>query len=214
MLLTTLFGTAQLVLQDELRRMVDTSGVPPRAPNFILAWLRHTSFMAEFGWDPEGNLERFRRDLEGAMAEFVAAHGWAVGGSGTVVMNLELSGQSNECTVRAAFAASFYTLGITDDRGTRSVPVGANPALLGRLHGAHPRGFVPVTDGRKLLSREHLRLRFCDLRLYGQKLGRNLTTVNGVPMGPEELELHRGDVIACGGVRVAVESVLGADAVA
>jgi hypothetical protein len=207
MLLTTLFGTAQLAMQEALSAGLDAVTTTPRAPNFIVVTLRRDAFMAEHQGEVRDERERFRRELESAMRNYIASHGWIVGGSGTIFMNVLIENAEAECTVDARIARSVYTLGVMDDRGARSVPVGSSPAIIGRHHEPYPRGFVPLHDARKLLSREHLILIYRDLLLTARFVGRNPTTLNGAPLGAAEVPLKRGDVIACGGCTVRVERI-------
>ncbi|MBS1914293.1 MAG: FHA domain-containing protein [Bacteroidetes bacterium] len=205
--LTTLFGSAQLALQDAVRSGLDAAGSTPRIPNFIVVMLNREQFQAEFGWDVRENLGRIRRDLERALMEFMAAHGWGIGGSGTISLNVVLGDMAMPCSVEARIARSFFGVVINDDRGHREVAVGSNPTIVGRAHDGHPRGFVPVYDGRRLMSREHLHLTFTDLHLSVRNTGRNLTTLNGLPLGTEEVELHNGDRITCGSVSFTVSGL-------
>ena len=205
--LTTLFGTAQLALQDALRRGLDAAASTPRAPNFVVVRLHRAAFAREFGWEPRQNVERLNRDLEKAALEFVAAHGWAVGGNGAVTVNVVLAESGADCAVEARTVQGLCTLEVTDDRGQRTVLVTGNPAIVGRAHEPCPRGFVALYDARKLLSREHLMLRYADLRLYCRKIGRNATTLNGMLMGPEEIQLAVGDTFVCSGMNILVRRI-------
>ena len=205
MLLTTLFGTAQLAMQEALSAGLDAITTSPRAPNFLVVTLRRDAFMAEHQVEIHDERERFRRELEGAMRSYVASHGWIVGGSGTIFMNILIENVEAECTVEARIARSVYTLGVVDDRGARSVPVGSNPAIIGRHHEPYPRGFIPLYDARKLLSREHLILTYRDLALTARLVGRNPTSLNGAPLGDAEIRLKRGDTIVCGTCSIRVE---------
>ncbi len=207
MQLTTLFGTAQLALQDALQRNLDAAGSTPRAPNFITVVLRRESFAREYTGEQHDEIARFRRDLEGALRAFVSAHGWSIGGSGTLVLNMLLRSIPAECEVEARIARSFYELVVEDDGGRRGVPVGSSPAIVGREHDFPPRGFIALHDRSRLLSREHLRLTYADLALRGKLLGRNPTTLNGAPIGDEEFVLKNGDLIACGSCRLTVEKL-------
>ncbi len=205
MQLTTLFGTTQLLLQSALRRNLDAAASTPRVPNFIVVTLRRTSFMAEYDGAMQDQLARFRRDLEAGMRSFVSAHGWSIGGSGTVVLNILLGSIATECEVEARIARSFYELLVEDDRGPRTIMVGSNPAMVGRDHEFPPRGFIALHDRDRLLSREHLRLTYADLALRGRLLGRNPTTLNGVALaGDSAFDLKDGDEIACGSCRITI----------
>jgi hypothetical protein len=207
MLLTTLFGTAQLAMQEALSAGLDAITTTPRAPNFLVVTLRRDAFMAEHQGEIGDERERFRRELESAMRAYVASHGWIVGGSGTIFMNIMIENVEAECGVEARIVRSAYTLAVTDDRGRRPVPVGSNPTIVGRQHEPHPRGFVPLHDARKILSREHLILTYRDLTLAARLVGRNPTTLNGAPLTAAEVPLKRGDVIACGSCSIAVEEL-------
>jgi hypothetical protein len=207
-LLTTLFGTAQLALQEALRKNLDAADTTPRAPNFVVVTLRRERFLQEYRGELAVEIERFRRDLETAMRTFVDAHGWIVGGSGTALVNVLLRAIGEECTVDARIARAFYVLAINDDRGSREVEVGSNPTTIGRAHQPHPRGFVPVHDSLKLLSREHLLLTYGDRELHAKLLGRNPTTLNGAPLGADEVPLHEGDVIVCGSCEITLRNML------
>jgi FHA domain len=203
-LLTTLFGTAQLALQDELRRNLDAADSTPRAPNFVVVTLRPDRFAEEHRGETEEQVERFRRELEMGMRAFLDAHGWIVGGSGTAVINIVFRELVEDCHVDARIVRSFYTLAIEDDRGARTVEVGSNPTTIGREHQPHPRGFVPVHDSLKLVSREHMVLTYRDLTLHARLLGRNPTTLNNVPLDDASVVLHDGDVIVCGACEIRV----------
>jgi len=202
--LTTLFGTTQLALQDALRRNLDAAGSTPRAPNFIVVTLRRESFAAENSGEDRDEIARFKRDLEGAMRAFVSAHGWSIGGSGTVVLNVLLRSIPEECEVQARIARSFYALAIEDDAGKRTVQVGSNPATVGRQHEFPTRGFIPLNDRQRLISRDHLLLTYSDLQLHARLLGRNPTTLNGTAMEETDVELHNGDIIACGSCNITI----------
>lgn len=202
--LTTLFGSAQLALQDALRRNIDSAGGTVRAPNFVIATLPREDFLHEFPGAVEDAVARFKRELEGAMRSFVNAHGWSIGGSGMVVLNVQFGDAVRECGVRAWIARSFYALRIEDDAGGRIVQVGSNPTIVGREHDFPPRGFVALRDARRIISREHLRLHYADLRLHVRLLGCNPTMLNGVPMGEDEVEVSEGDVLECGSCRITI----------
>lgn len=208
MQLTTLFGTTQLALQDALRRNLDAAGSTPRAPNFVVVTLRRESFATEYPGEIQDEIARFKRDLEGVMRTFVEAHGWSIGGSGTVVLNVALRSIPGECEVEARIARSFYELMIEDDSGKRTVHVGSNPATVGRQHEFPTRGFIPLNDRQRVISRDHLLLTYSDLQLHARLLGRNPTTLNGNPMGESEVELHNNDVIACGSCKVTVSGLV------
>jgi hypothetical protein len=161
--LTTLFGTAQLALQDALARGLDRSGPTPKAPNFAIVSLRRERFLADNPGALADERKRFRHDLDAAVKSFLVANGWRIGGTGTMHINTLLR--------------------------------------------AHSRGFVAVKDGARLVSREHIALVFEDLTLTARLLGRNPTTLNGEPLGADEVTMHDGDTIACGHVRVTVRGL-------
>ncbi|MEP7217400.1 MAG: FHA domain-containing protein [Bacteroidota bacterium] len=207
MALTTLFGTAQLRLQGALSDNLDARGGTPRAPNFVVVTLSRESFQRAHSGTLEDERERFRRDMEGAMRGFVASHGWIIGGSGTLFMNIIVKEMGEDCAVEAALARSVCAREMRDDRGTRAVDVGSNPTIIGREHTPHPRGFVPVYDGRRHFSREHLLLTYRDLDLHLHCSGRNPTTLNGAPLPESGSVLRRGDVIACGDCSSAVKEI-------
>jgi hypothetical protein len=206
---TTLFGTAQLALQDALRKNLDAASTTPRAPNFVIVSLRRESFVLEYEGELQNEITRFRRDLDAAMRSFISAHGWGIGGSGTVVIHILLRSMVEACEVQAEIARSFYELEIQDDRGKRTVPIGSNPAIIGRAHDPHPRGFVPLHDALRLVSREHLLLTYTDLHLRARVLGRNLTTLNGAPMGDAEIDVRNNDLIACGACSIRLMNLRG-----
>lgn len=185
-----------------MRRNIDSSGGSSRAPNFIIARLNREDFSAEYPGRAADEIARFKRDLESAMRSFAGSHGWSIGGSGTVVVNVLLDDIPQQCEVQARIARSFYEFSIEDDRGQRTVQVGSNPATVGRAHEFPTRGFIPVHDARRIISRDHLRLTYADLRLRVLLLGRNTTTLNGTPMTAEEVEVKDGDVIECGSCRI------------
>jgi len=120
------------------------------------------------------------------------------------VINMLLGSIAGECDVDARIARSFYTLAINDDRGARTVEVGSNPTIIGRAHQPHPRGFVPIHDSLKLISREHLLLTYHDLALSANLLGRNPTTLNGAPLGDGDAALGDGDLIVCGSCEIKI----------
>jgi hypothetical protein len=204
MALTTLFGTAQLALQEALASNLDTSGPTPRVPNFIIVSLRRDTFVAEHRGPIEEERVRFRRGLEEAAGQFMTAHAWRAAGTGALTLNVVFRSTDADCTVQARVVQYLYELSIRDDRGQRTVQVKANPAIIGRAHDGHPRGFIEVHDDARLISREHLMIRYADLALTVQLLGRNTTTLNGATLGTDPVPLHRGDVVECGRCRIEV----------
>lgn len=207
MALTTLFGTAQLALQDAMAKRIDRSGAAPAVPNFAIVSLRRDRFHADNPGELEEERRRFRADLEQAVRSFLTANGWRVGGTGALVLNVVLRAISEDCTVQVRSVDRLYELEITDDGGKRTVPVRSARATIGREHDAHSRGFVPVRDGARRVSREHLQLHFEDLALGCRLLGQNPTTVNGTPLGDEPVQLHDGDTIECGHVKILVRGL-------
>jgi hypothetical protein len=205
--LTTLFGTAQLAIQDALARQLDSSGSMLRVPNYIVVSLRRDRFQSDNPGELAEERARFRTDLEAAVKSFLVANGWRVGGTGTLILNVVLRAINQDCVVVARTVDRLYELEITDDAGIRTVAVKNVRATIGREHDAHTRGFIPVQDGARLVSREHLLLSLDDLTLTCRLLGMNPTTLNGTPLGPEEVPLHNGDVIECGNVRVVVNGL-------
>lgn len=204
MALTTLFGTAQLALQDALTRHLDNSGSSPAVPNFAIVSLRRDRFQSDNPGELDEERKRFRTDLEQAMRSFIAANGWRIGGTGSLVLNVVLRAIAQDCTVQVRTVDRLYQLAITDDAGERTVAVRSLRATVGREHESHSRGFIAVQDGARLVSREHIVFRYEDLALTGRVLGFNPTTLNGTTLGPEEVPLHDNDVIECGHVRIVV----------
>ena len=207
MALTTLFGTAQLALQDALTRHLDNSGTTAKVPNFAVVSLRRDRFQSDNPGVLAEERARFRADLDAAMRSFITANGWRIGGTGTLVLNVVLRAISQDCTVQVRTVDRLYELEIADDDGRRTVPVKSLHATLGRVHDAHTRGFVPVHDGARLVSREHLALDYEDLALTGRLLGQNPTTLNGEPLGPEPVPLHDGDQFECGHVQITLRGL-------
>jgi hypothetical protein len=197
--LTTLFGSAQLALQDAISSNLERVGLRVAAPNFVTVSLRRSLWLQEFGSGSSDYHERIRRDLEGAMRRFIESHGWSVAGSGVITMNVLIRTIDDDCHVQARVTRGLYEIRIRDDHGARPVRVSTERAVLGRPHSPEPRGFIPLYDGLRLVSREHIELRYRDLILQGHLLGRNPTTLNDRPFVVDaDVPLQRGDVIRCG----------------
>ena len=204
MALTTLFGTTQLALQDALAKQLDARDQAPRVPNFAVISLRRDRFLKEHTGALETERERFRSDLHEATTAFLLSNSWRVGGTGTLVINLLLRAIRTDCSVQLRCVDALYELLIRDDGGERRVAVKSTVATVGRKHDAHSRGFIPVQDQSRLISREHLRLRYQDLDLSVALLGRNPTTLNSEPLGESEQVVKEGDTLRCGGIEVVV----------
>lgn len=214
MALTTLLGTAQLTLQNALSTAVDAGGAMPRVPNFVRLSLKREAFLRQYTGPLAEERERFRREIMEGARSYLAANGWRIGGTGTLVVNILLRAIETDCEVRLETLDALYTLGITDDEGKRSVPVKAAQTIIGREHEPHPRGFVALHDRTRVISREHLRLVYTDLELALHLLGANVTTLNGDRIGDgsgrepaEGIKLHAGDVIACGRCQIVIENL-------
>jgi hypothetical protein len=205
--LTTLFGTAQLALQDALTRQLDNSGAVAKVPNFAIVSLRRDRFQSDNPGEIAEERHRFRADLEAAMKSFITANGWRVAGTGALVLNVVLRAITQDCAVQVRTVDRLYELAISDDAGERTVAVKSLRATVGREHESHSRGFIAVQDGARLVSREHLSLGYEDLGLTCRLLGLNPTTLNGTALGPEEVPLHDADVIECGHVRIVVKGL-------
>lgn len=191
------FGAASLAVQEELRRSVDRSAPVPNAANFVILTLDRTTFVAEHGNADRDSVERFRNDLRREIEVFVASNEWEM--REPLSLNILLRSIPTPCHVRVERRRSFYSLRIRDDAGERVVPVKWPTVVLGREHEAPSRAFVPVRDGSRALSREHMVLTFRDLELSAVLVGANPTTYNGEPMRrEEETPLHAGDVLRCG----------------
>jgi hypothetical protein len=202
--LTTLFGTAQLALQDALAKHLDGSSGAPRVPNFAIVSLRRDRFHGDNPGELAEERQRFRGDLESAMRSFLLANGWRIAGTGALVLNVVLRAIPQDCVVQVRTVDRLYELEISDDDGVRVVAVKAARATIGREHDAHSRGFIPVRDDARLVSREHLVLTYEDLAITCRLLGRNPTTLNGVPLGFDDVQVRDGDAIECGDVRIVV----------
>jgi hypothetical protein len=196
--LTTLLGTAQLAMQDALAGHLDLSNGMPRTPNFIVVSLRRDSLLQQYKGPLTQERERFRRDLEDGARAFLSSHGWRIGGTGSLVINVVLRAISSDCNVQARTVEWLYQLKVTDDNGSRDLPVRQAHAIVGRAHESHPRGFIPIHDSARVISREHLALTYSDLHLTLRLLGKNPTTLNGDTLGDAEMEVRQGDVIKCG----------------
>lgn len=207
--LTTLFGTAQLALQDALTRHLDSSGTVAKTPNFVIVSLRRDRFQSDNPGALAEERKRFRTDLDAALRSFITANGWRVGGTGTFVLNVVLRAISQDVIVQVRTVDRLYELEISDDNGRRTVPVKSLHATIGREHESHTRGFIPVHDGARLVSREHLSLVYEDLAVGCRLLGLNPTTINATALGSEIVSLHDGDVIECGHVTIAVSGLTG-----
>lgn len=199
MALTTLFGSAQLALQDAILGNLERDGARVSAPNFITVSFKRTAWIREFGSDSNDLHERVRRDLQGAMRRFIESHGWPIAGSGVITLNVLIRSIDDDCRVQARVTRGLYELRIRDDRGARRLRISAECAMLGRPHTPEPRGFIALYDALRLVSREHLELRYRDLELRGRLLGRNQTTLNerSLAVGAE-VALQRSDVVRCG----------------
>jgi hypothetical protein len=205
--LTTLFGTAQLALQDALAKNLDSSGGAPRVPNYAIVSLRRDRFQSDNRGALAEERVRFRSDLESAVRSFLTANGWRVGGTGSLILNVVLRAINQDCVVQVRTVDRLYELEIHDDNGQRTVPIKNLHATIGREHDAHTRGFVAVHDGARLVSREHLALTYEDLALGCRLLGMNPTSINGTPLGHDEVPVHNNDVIECGHVRITVKGL-------
>lgn len=199
------FGAALLAVQEELRRSVDRSGGMPQVANVVIVSLDRETFLREQK-GAAADLELFRSDLTREINAFLASNEWSV--SNPLSLNLLLRSITVPCAVRVERRDALYTLTIRDDSGRRTVPVRRPVTVLGREHEAPPRAFVPVRDGSRALSREHLLLTFRDLELRAVLQGRNPTTLNNQPMLPHtEYVLRSGDLIRCGPHTIEVDSV-------
>lgn len=207
MALTTLYGTVQLALQEALAKQVQPGSANPAVPNFALVSIRRDRFVADNRGEIEGEKLRFRRDLDSAVRSFLSANGWRIGGSGNLVLNLLLRAIPQDCTVQVRTVTDLYRLDIVDGSGPRSAAVRGTRVTVGRAHDANPRGFIPVNDPARLVSREHLSLLYEDLIVTGQLLGRNPTTLNGASMSGDRVPLHNGDRIACGDVTITIQGL-------
>jgi hypothetical protein len=208
MVLTTLLGRAQLMVQNAMTSGLTVVDGVPRVPNDIVVSLRRESFLQQYHGALTEERERFRRELHEGVRAFLASHGWRVGGTGSIVINVLLRAITEECVVQVRTVDRLFDLLITDSGGSRTVPVRYSPATVGRAHDSHTRGFIPVQDESRLLSREHLHLTYSDLVLTMRLLGRNPTTLNGEAVGTAEVELHRGDLIACGRCTIEIGEIL------
>lgn len=204
MALTTLFGTAQLELQKRLAASIRQTNGGSTVPNFLVVSLRREDFQESYRGPLEVERTRFRQELEEAARGYVQANGWRIGGTGSIVVNVVLRSIPQPCQVEVRTVNHLYVLEIFDDRGIRQLPVRARSVRIGREHDAAPVGFIGLHDGSRGMSREHLRLRYADLQLYATLIGRNETTLNSQPMDETEVQLHQGDEIACGSIKMVI----------
>lgn len=207
MALTTLFGTAQLALQDALAKHLDTSGPTPKAPNFAIISVRRDRFISSNPGGIEDERKSFRHDLDAALKAFLASNGWRIGGTGSMILNIVDRAIAEDCVVQVRTVDRLYDLEIADDGGQRVVPVKHVHATIGREHDAHSRGFIPIQDADRLMSREHLALTYRDLSITCRLLGQNPTTLNGAALGSAEVRVHASDTIECGRIRVTIRGV-------
>lgn len=207
MALTTLFGTAQLALQNALAGALDTSGPTPRVPNFINLSLQREAFQREHPGAIVEERERFRREIMDAVRSYLSANGWGVAGTGSPVVNLLFRTIPSPLEIQIRTVEALYRLEVEDDEGKREVPVKNVTAVVGRANDAPPRGFVAVNDRTRVVSREHLILTYADHELNARLVGQNATTLNGTRMGEGEIKLHQGDVIACGRCRITITTL-------
>lgn len=204
--LTTLLGTAQLEMQDVLRKGV----VRRRTPNVLIVSLGRAALQREFGVADDEAKERFRRELERAAERLMEAHGWIPGGCGVLSIAILIRSSDRDCQVLGRTAPAFARLTINDDAGSRVVPLATTRALLGRDHKPIPPGFIPLHDSLRLVSREHVALTYRDLELGARLLGRNVTTLNDSTMTANApVVLSPGDVIRCGSCEVVVNEIEG-----
>jgi len=203
--LTTIFGGVQLVAQDALRAGLRLLSGVPCVDNLVVVSLRRDRLPAEFGG--ADGIESFRRELHAALSEFVAANGWSVAGTGSIVVNLLLRAIPESFSVRTRTAESLFDLTVTDARGTRTVPIRRQTVVVGREHDGAPTGFVPVADSQRVVSRRHLELIYRDSSLTLLPIGKNPTLLNGVPLGTSPVAVRVGDELSCGDCRVSIAAV-------
>lgn len=203
MALTTLIGTAQLAAGRAAERGLRES---IEVPNLYRVSLGRAALVESYGDDFDGGVEQIRRSVEEGVTRLAEAHGWRVGGGGTIVVSIAVRSIREECDVEGEHARQLYRLTVTDDRGTRPLPVPLPTVTVGRAHEPHPRGFVPVYDATRLISRDHVQLRWRDGILAGLLIGRNPTTLNGHPLTPDSpVQLAEGDTIRCGNCAFVVD---------
>ncbi len=206
--LTTLLGTAQLAIQDVLRKDVSAG----RTPNVVIVSIGRAALQREYVEGEEEAKERMRRELEGSAARLMEAHGWTPGGCGVLSLAILVRSTHRDCQVLARTVNAFARLTITDDAGSRVVPLVTPRGLLGRDHKPIPPGFIPLHDSLRLVSRDHISLTYRDLELTATLHGRNPTTLNGHPMTlGTSIALAQGDVIRCGSCEIAVNDIEGRD---
>ena len=210
MALVSQYGAAVLALQDGLRKSMITGerGGSPTVGNFLVISLDRGQFQKEWKGPVEEALDEFRALLKEEAERFVAANGWQFGDP--LSINLLLRSHDASSQIRAEHRDHLYRLTLQDDRGTRDVLVSDPTTLLGRAHDTPPRSFISVHDASRSFSREHLLLRFRDLRLHLRLLGANKTEINDRVMeGGEEVILNEGDRIRCGAHTIICRSLAG-----
>lgn len=200
------FGAAILAAQEAMARAVEEREGTPYAPNLLLVSIDRETFIAENRENHVEALETFRADMTREAEHYAEANGWTF--TGPLSVNLLLRSIATPTAVRVVHAASFATLTVRDDRGTRTVAMRAPMTVVGRAHTPAPRSFIAVEDGSRSLSREHVVLRFHDGILHATLRGRNTTTLNDETMEPErDYHLSTGDTIACGACDLTVAAV-------
>lgn len=204
--LVSQFGAASLAVQGALLRSVEMTGSVQRAANLVVISLdRETFFLEQGSLEPEG-IQRFRRLAEREIEAFLASNEWAL--TGPLSVNILLRSLPDSCDVRVEHCRTFFTVTVRDDNGTHTLPVRWPRAVVGRMHEAHPRSFVPVMDATRALSREHLLLSYEDLELRVQLQGRNSTSLNDRMLDRDENALlHTGDVLRCGPYSLTVNAI-------
>lgn len=191
------FGAASLEVQEELRRSVKRGTSVSRAANLIRVELDRETFIRERGGDGPEEIEAFRSELLREIEVFLESYDWGL--SGPLAVHLFLNVLGRPCTVRTFHADALFDLRILDDRGERTEPVRFPTVVIGRAHEAPPRAFVPVYDGSRSLSREHLQLGYVDGEFRLKLMGRNPTTRNAEPLDPGMTAIVvPGDTIGCG----------------
>jgi len=204
--LTTLLGTAQLDVQDAIRRGVSGG----RAPNLVIVSLGRTAVNREFGADDTHIRSRMRREIESGVRRTIDAHGWIIGGCGDLSVNVLV--RSIDCAVSASAhtVPSFAELRVQDDDGSRIAAMVTIQATVGREHRPQPPGFISLHDPSRTVSRRHLALCFEDLELRAHLVGRNPTTLNGNLFdNAREVVLSVGDIVRCGSCEISVAAIAG-----